>query len=300
MTIQTSSSKDAPSVTPARTAYVDGRLLPLASASVSVLDRGFLFGDGIYEVCAVIGGRLIDNDAHLARLERSLRAIRLANPHSAAEWTAIEEEVVRANVLEEGLVYLQVTRGAADRDFAFPLDAAPTVVLFTQSKAVVRSRLAETGARTVTTPDLRWARRDVKSVSLLAQVLAKQAAADAGAAEAFMVEDGVVTEGSSSTVFIITAAGEIVTRPLSSAVLPSITRRAVVRLAAEAGLRLVERTFTVEEMLGAAEVFYASATALVTPVIAVDGAPIADGAPGPLTRRLRHLYLELAVGPPST
>jgi D-alanine transaminase len=277
-----------------RTVYVNGSFLPFEQATIPLMDRGFLFADGIYEVSAVLNGRLVDNEPHLARLDRSLKEIRIANPYSAAEWTRLEEEIVARNRLSEGLVYVQVTRGAAERDYIFPKDATPTVVMFTQPKSMIASPLAETGAAVITVPDLRWKRRDIKSVGLLAQVLAKQAAAEAGVSEAWMVEDGVVTEGGSSTAFILTKDRKVVTRPLSTAVLPGITRLSVMRLAKENGLAIEERAFSVEEALGAAEAFYTSASSLVMPVVSIDGKPVADGKPGPMSRRLRRVYLDMA------
>ncbi len=280
-----------------RTVFVNGAFLPYEQASIPIMDRGFLFADGIYEVSAVVNGRLVDSAAHLQRLDRSLSDIRIANPHTAAEWTRLAEDLVARNGLREGLVYMQVTRGVAERDFAFPKAATPTVVMFTQAKALVDSPAARSGVAVITVPDLRWRRRDIKSVALLAQVLAKQAAAEAGVAEAWMVEDGHVTEGGSSTAFIITRDGRIVTRPLSHAVLPGITRLAAMALAREAGLAIEERLFTVEEALAAAEAFFTSAGSFVMPVVAIDGKPVGDGRPGPLTRRLRELYLGMAGAP---
>jgi D-alanine transaminase len=261
------------------------------------MDRGFLFADGIYEVSAVLDGRLVDSEGHFSRLDRSLREIRIHNPYGAAEWGRLCEELVRRNGLAEGLVYMQVTRGVAERDFAFPKENPPTVVMCTQAKTIRRAPQAETGVGVITVPDLRWKRRDIKSVALLAQVLAKQAAAEAGVAEAWMLEDGFVTEGSSSTAFIITKDKRIVTRPLSNAVLPGITRLSVMRLAAENGLLVEERLFRLDEAHAAAEAFLTSASMLVTPVVTIDGEPVADGRPGPLTRRLRTLYLEMADAP---
>ena len=280
-----------------RTVYVNWSFLPFEEARIPIMDRGFLFADGIYEVSAVLGGRLVDNEAHLARLERSLGEIRIPNPYTAERWTELETELVRLNDLTEGLVYMQVTRGVAERDFAFPKEEGPpTIVMFTQVKRMTDAPGAETGVAIITVPDQRWARRDIKSVALLAQVLAKQAAAEAGVAEAWMVEDGEVTEGGSSTAFIVTADGRIVTRPLSHAVLPGITRQSVMRLASEAQLRVEERPFTVAEAAGAAEAFLTSATSLVLPVVTIDGKPVGDGRPGPLTRRLREIYLDMALG----
>jgi D-alanine transaminase len=277
-----------------RIVYVNGSFVPFEQATIPLMDRGFLFADGIYEVSAVINGQLIDNEPHLARLDRSLKEIRIPNPYSTAEWIRLEEEIVARNRLAEGLVYMQVTRGAAEREYVFPKDATPTVVMFTQPKNMIASPLAETGAAVITVPDLRWKRRDIKSIGLLAQVLAKQAAAEAGVAEAWMVEDGLITEGGSSTAFILTKDRKVVTRPLSTAVLPGITRLSVMRLAKENGLTIEERAFSVEEALSAAEAFLTSASSLVMPVVTIDGKPVADGKPGPMTRRLRRVYLDMA------
>jgi len=200
--------------------HVDGALVPAADARIPVMDRGFLFGDGIYEVTLVLGGRLVDNPAHLARLDRSLAAIDIANPHTVADWTRLQEELIERNRLDEGLVYIEVTRGVAERDFLSADGLRPTVVMFTQAKNVRHQPAAEAGVAVITLPDLRWARRDIKSVSLLAQVLAKRAARAAGVAEAWLVEDGMVTEGASSSAFIVTPDRAIVTRPLSPAILP--------------------------------------------------------------------------------
>jgi D-alanine transaminase len=277
-----------------RIVFVNGVYTPLAEAKISVMDRGFLFADGVYEVSAVLGGRLVDNDAHLARLQRSLTELQIANPHSDAEWTAIEEELVARNRLTEGVVYIQVTRGAAEREFVYPRDLKPTVVVFAQEKNILTSPLVARGARIVTAPDLRWARRDIKSVALLAQVLAKQAAVEAGAAEVWMVENGFVTEGGSSTAFLIGHDRRIVTRPLSAAILPGITRRAVMQLAAREQLVVEERAFTVAEAKAAAEVFYTSASNFVVPVVSIDGESIGNGEPGPLTRQLSAIYADFA------
>lgn len=278
-----------------RIVYVNGRFVPFEEATIPIMDRGFLFADGIYEVSAVLDGRLVDNEAPLARLDRSLSEIGIRNPHGIAEWTRLEEELVTRNGLKEGLVYMEVTRGVAERDFAFPPEGTPpTVVMFTQAKTVSANPLAERGAKVITVEDLRWKRRDIKSVALLAQVLAKQQAAAAGVAEAWMHEDGFVTEGGSSTAFIITEDNRIVTRPLSTALLPGITRRAVMRLAEENGLTVEERAFTVAEAQAAPEAFFTSASAFVMPVIEIDGTRVGGGQPGPMTRRLRDLYLEMA------
>lgn len=276
-------------------AYVNGVFTPLEDARVSILDRGFLFADGVYEVAAVIDGRLIDNDAHLARLLRSLGELRLESPVPIEKIVEIERALVASNGVAEGLVYLQITRGAAERDFSFPGNATPTLVAFTQKKNILASPAARTGVNVLTVPDLRWARRDIKSIALLAQVLAKQAATEAGCQEAWMVDhEGFVTEGSSSTAFIITSGGAIVTRPNSSAILPGCTRRAVMALADREGLTMEERPFTVAEAHEAAEAFLTSASNLVLPVISIDGRPVGSGAPGERAKRLRAIYLDFA------
>jgi len=280
-----------------RIVFLNGSFLPIEEAKVPFMDRGFLFGDGVYEGVGVLDGRLIDNDAHLERLERSLREVRIPNPYTRAEWTAFEEEIARRNGMTEGFIYFQITRGVAERDFTFPENATPTVAMFTQAKKIAHAPAAETGIAVITVPDLRWKRRDIKSISLLAQVLAKQAAKEAGAQEAWMVEDGFVTEGGSSSAFIITKEGRIIVRPLSHAILPGITRQSLLRLSNEAGIALEERLFTVEEAYEAAEAFLTSASNFVLPVVSIDGRPVADGKPGPLTKRLRELYLQMAKAP---
>ena len=278
-----------------RIAYINGSFVPLAEAKVSVLDRGFLFADGIYEVAAVLDGRLIDNASHLARLERSVGEIALDLPETLPRIQEIQKELIARNQLVSGLVYLQVTRGAdTGRDFAFPKDVKPTLVMFTSAKDIVNAPSARTGIAVITVPDIRWARRDIKSVALLAQVLAKQAAAEAGAAEAWMIEDGLVTEGGSSSAFILTQDDVLVTRPNSNAILPGCTRKAVVALAEERQLRVEERPFSVSEALAAKEAFITSATLFVQAVVTVDGKAVADGKPGPMTNRLREIYLDFA------
>jgi len=266
---------------------------------VSILDRGFLFADGVYDVAAVIGGRLIDNEAHLSRLAKSLRELRIENPPPLRTIADVEAELVARNGLNEGLVYLQITRGAADdRDFGFPSGTTPTFIAFAKEKNIVASPAAESGVKVLAVPDIRWARRDIKTIALLAQVLAKQAALDAGCQEAWMVDhDGLVTEGSSSTAFILTKTDALVTRPNSSAILPGCTRRIVQSLAAREGLTIEERGFSVAEAYEAKEAFLTSASNLVLPVVAVDGRPIGSGAPGEKSRLLRSLYIEWATNP---
>jgi D-alanine transaminase len=280
-----------------RIVFLNGSFLPIEQAKVPFMDRGFMFGDGVYEGIGMLDGRLIDNDAHLERLDRSLAEIRIPNPYTRAEWTAFQEELARRNGMTEGFIYFQVTRGVAERDFFFPEDAKPTVAMFTQAKAIADAPAAQTGIAVVTVPDLRWQRRDIKSINLLAQVLAKQAAKEAGAQEAWLVEDGFVTEGGSSSAFIVTKEGSIVVRPLSNAILPGITRKSLLRLSKEDGIALEERRFTVEEAYDAAEAFLTSASNFVLPIVSIDGRPVADGKPGRITKRLRELYLAMASAP---
>src|ERR1700761_1108960 len=276
-------------------AYVNGSFVPLADAKISVLDRGFLFADGIYEVSAVLEGKLVDNASHLARLERSVGEIALALPVTLDRIREIQKELITRNRLENGLVYLQVTRGAdAGRDFAFPKGVKPTLILFTSVKDIVNAPSAKSGIGVITVPDIRWARRDIKSVALLAQVLAKQAAAEAGAGEAWMIEDGRVTEGGSSSAFILTQDDVLVTRQNGSEILPGCTRKAVVKLAEERQLRVEERAFSIEEALKAKEAFITSASSFVQPVVSIDGKTVANGKPGPLATRLREIYIDFA------
>lgn len=278
-----------------RIAYVNGEYLPLEWAKVSVLDRGFLFADGVYEVTAVLDGRLVDYPGHVRRLHRSLGELGMAVPCSDDELLGIHRTLMERNALTEGAIYLQVTRGAADRDFPFPEGVSPSLVLFTQNRPLKDPDIARTGYKVKTVPDIRWARRDIKSVALLAQVLAKQTAKEAGCQEAWMIQDGHITEGGSSTAFIITREGEIVTRPLSNDILPGITRQSIMALAQEHNLTVSERLFTRAEALDAAEAFVTAATALVMPCVEIDGQPIGDGRPGPHVTRLRQLYIENAI-----
>jgi len=276
-------------------AYVNGSFVPLSEAKVSVLDRGFLFADGIYEVSAVLDGKLVDNDSHLARLKRSVGEIALPLPESLERIIEIQKELIGRNKLENGLVYIEVTRGAdKGRDFAFPKGVKPTMIMFTSVKDIVNAPSAKTGIAVITVPDIRWTRRDIKSVALLAQVLAKQAAAEAGAGEAWMIEDGKVTEGGSSSAFILTQDDVIVTRQNGSEILPGCTRKAVVKLAEERQLRVEERAFSVEEALKAKEAFITSASTFVQPVVSIDGKTVANGKPGPMATRLREIYVEFA------
>jgi len=276
-------------------AYVNGSFVPNVQATISVTDRGFLFGDGIYEVSSVIDGRLVDNELHLERLQRSLGEIRIAMPAPIERIREIQLELIRANALREGMVYIQVTRGSANRDFVFPsANVTPTLVMFTQEKNLVDTLSGTTGLKVMSFPDLRWARRDIKSVNLLAQVLAKQAAAEAGCNEAWMLDGEMVTEGGSSTAYILTANDTIVTRPRSTKTLAGCTCAALQKLIAEQGLKLEERPFSLSEAKAAKEAFATSATTLVAAVVEIDGEPIGDGKPGPIATELRRLYVEQA------
>ena len=274
-----------------RIVYVNGDYLPEEEAKISVFDRGFLFADAVYEVTSILDGKLVDFAGHRARLHRSLGELEMPAPVDDAELEAIHRNLIARNAVTEGMIYLQVTRGAADRDFAYPADPVPSLVLFTQARPLVDTPAARDGIRVVTVPDIRWGRRDIKTVQLLAPSMCKMLAKKAGKDDAWMVEDGFVTEGTSNNAYIVTADGVIVTRGLSQAILHGITRAAVLRLASEAQLRVEERPFTVAEAAAAREAFMTAASAFVTPVVEIDGAPVADGRPGPLTRRLRELYL---------
>lgn len=278
-----------------RIVYVNGAYLQEEEAKISVFDRGFLFADGVYEVSSVLAGKLIDNEAHLARLKRSLDELRMAPPLPLAEIPAIQREIIERNELDQGTVYLQVTRGAADRDFPFPEGAKPSLVVFSQAKDLLNDPAAASGISVITLPDIRWRRRDIKTVQLLAPSLAKQAALDAGANDAWLVEDGTVTEGSSNNAYIVTMDGTIVTRALSNAILHGITRRAILALAEREGLAVEERGFTPDEAYEAAEAFITSASSFVCPVVRIDERILGNGAPGPVATKLRRLYIEMAL-----
>jgi D-alanine transaminase len=274
-----------------RTAYVNGRYVSLAQASVNVEDRGYQFSDGVYEVCEVLGGRLIDERRHIERLKRSLVELRIAMPMSEKALSIVMHEVVRRNRLRWGIVYLQVTRGVARRDHAFPPAATKPAIVVTARNLNydAAEKLAADGVAVITLPDNRWERVDIKSVSLLPNVLAKQAAREQGAREAWFVDrDGRVTEGSSSNAWIVTRDGKIVTRHADHAILKGITRTVVLDVMAAQGLELEERPFTVDEALSAREAFLTSASQIVTPVVRIDGRPIGNGAPGLIASALRR------------
>jgi len=277
-----------------RTVYVNGTYLPENEATVSIFDRGFLFADGVYEVTSVLDGKLIDFDGHAKRLARSLGELGMRNPIETEDLLEVHRELVRANNILEGLIYLQITRGAAaDRDFAYPSeDTPPTIVLFTQNKpGLADSPMAKAGIKVISIEDHRWARRDIKTVQLLYPSMGKMMAKAAGCDDAWMVEDGAVTEGTSNNAYIV-KGGKIITRYLSNDILHGITRAAVLRFAREAQMEVEERAFTVTEAQDADEAFFTSASAFVMPVVELDGAAIGTGAPGPVATRLREIYLD--------
>ena len=274
-----------------RTVFVNGEYLPEGEAKVSIFDRGFVFGDGIYEVVPVIGGKMFDKAAFLERLKRSLAELRIDMPMSEADYLSMHEKLIELNGIDEGGVYSQITRGVADRDFAFPAAGTkPSVAAFTMKKSLLDNPNARTGVKVVTVEDIRWKRRDIMSIALLGQVMAKQQAAEKGAFEGWMVEDGHVTEGTSSTAYIV-KDDTIITRPLSNSILPGIRRKVIKQLCADHGVKLEERLFTVEEALAADEAFLSSATTLVMPIVEIDGQMIGGGQPGPVARKMRDYYI---------
>ena len=278
-----------------RTVYVNGDYVPENAAKISVFDRGFLFADAVYEVTSVLGGKLVDFHAHMARLDRSLSELEMRTPATHDELLAIHRELVSRNGVDEGMIYMQVSRGAADRDFLYPpKDTNPSLVLFTQALGLRDKPVAKTGLRVAAIEDLRWGRCDIKTVQLLYPSMAKMAAKAEGVDDAWMVADGVVTEGSSNNAHIVTADGTLVTRPLSHAILPGITRAAVLRLAKERDVKVEERTFTLDEAKHAKEAFITSASMFVMPVVEIDGARIGDGRPGDLTQKMRAIYIDEA------
>jgi D-alanine transaminase len=276
-----------------RIAYVNGRYLPRSSAAILVEDRGFQFADGVYEVCEVRDGRLVDERRHLARLERSLNELRIARPMSLASLSVVLRETVGRNRVRDGIVYLQITRGAARRDFPFPpAEIRPTVVVTARSNDLARlEQLAAEGVSVITVPDIRWGRVDIKSVALLPNVLAKQAVREQGAREAWMVDNqGQITEGASSNAWIVNRDGKVITRPLGHDILPGVTRSVLIDVIKAQGLPFEERAFSLEEAYAAREAFITSASQIVLPVVRIDGRPIGNGAPGLIAGALRRGY----------
>ncbi|MFS4437062.1 D-amino-acid transaminase [Paracoccaceae bacterium GXU_MW_L88] len=277
-----------------RTVYVNGHFLPESEATISVFDRGFLMADAVYEVTTVIDGKLIDFDGHMERLRRSLGELGMREPDEMDELITLHREILGLNNLNNGRIYLQVTRGIADRDFSYDPEMKPSVVLFSQEAPCINAPQRHKGIKVATLDDIRWKRRDIKTTQLLAPSLAKMEAKKRGADDAWMVEDGYVTEGTSNNAFIV-KDGKLITRPLSTDILHGITRAAVLRYAAEAGIELEERAFTVEEALEADEAFITSASAICWPVTEIDGQRVGGGQPGPVARRVGDLYLEEAM-----
>ena len=271
-----------------RTVYVNGSYLPEENATVSIFDRGFLFADGVYEVTAVLDGKLVDYAGHATRLERSLNELKMELPISSEELLEVHRELIKRNNLEEGGIYLQITRGAADRDFMFPEDAKQTIVLFTQAKPLTAKK---TGIRIISAPDIRWGRRDIKTVQLLASSMTKMVAKAEGKDDAWLVQDGFVTEGTSSNAYIVTKEGKIITRNLSTSLLHGITRSSVLKLAAEMSMEVEERAFSIEEAQQAAEAFVTAATSFVCPVIEIDNVELSNGTAGPVATRLNEIYI---------
>ncbi|MEM1382614.1 MAG: D-amino-acid transaminase [Pseudomonadota bacterium] len=277
-----------------RIVYVNGDYLAEELAKISVFDRGFLMADAVYEVTSVLDGKICDFPAHIARLHRSLGELDMPAPVDDDALLEIHRELVRRNELAEGVIYLQVTRGTADRDFAWGEDMAPGLVLFTQDRPLVATKQAETGIRVISIDDLRWGRRDIKTVQLLYPSMAKMAAKKAGKDDAWMVQEGFVTEGTSNNAYIVTGDGTIVTRHLGTEILHGITRASVLKLASEAQMKIEERPFTVAEAQRAQEAFMTAASAFVCPVVEIDGVTVGEGVPGAVTKRLRDIYIENA------
>ncbi len=281
-----------------RIAYVNGRYLPQHDAAVNVEDRGYQFADGIYEVIYLYGGRLIDTDLHLDRLERSLRELRLPAPMGRAALRRVLIETAARNRLSQGILYIQITRGVAPRDHAFPARAVPPALVVTARRTPPFPRdPAAWATSAVTQPDLRWARCDIKTIGLTANVLAKQAAREQGAIEAVLIDrEGMVTEGASTTVWIVDAEGKLRTRHLDNAVLPGCTRAALIAELRAEGLDVEERRFSEQELRAAREVFLTSATSFVRPILRIDGKPVGDGIVGPVTRRLFDIFARHVTG----
>ena len=283
-----------------RVAYVAGRYLPHHSAAVHIEDRGYQFADGVYEVMAVVGGLPVDEGPHLIRLARSLAELQIATPMSNAALRVVMREVIRRNRVRDGIVYLQITRGVATRDHAFPAAARPVLVVTSRRKRPADPRAADDGIAVITIPDIRWQRCDIKSVALLPNVLGKQRAREAGAFEAWQVDrEGRVTEGTSTNAWIVTSDDILVTRHADSAILNGVTRLAVLDIIRREGYGFVERPFTVAEAKSAREAFLTSTVVDLLPVVRIDGDPVGSGQPGPLSRKLRECYLAHAAAAPA-
>jgi D-alanine transaminase len=280
-----------------RIAFVNGRYVPFAQAAVHIEDRGYQFADGVYEVCEVRGGRIVDERRHMERLARSLSELRIPPPITPRALPFVLRETIRQNRVREGLLYLQVTRGVSRREHAFPSPGTrPSLVVTARARDRSKAeRVAESGISVITAPDNRWDRVDIKTISLLPNVLAREAAREAGAAEAWFVDQrGFVTEGAASNAWIVTADGALVTRPAERGILRGITRAVVMEMAVASGLRVEERPFLLQEALEGREAFITAATQIVMPVVKIDNHPVGDGKPGALSRRLRAQFHEVA------
>ncbi|MCY4445564.1 MAG: D-amino-acid transaminase [Rhodobacteraceae bacterium] len=278
-----------------RIVFVNGQYLSEEDAKVSIFDRGFLFADAVYEVTSVLNGKLIDFNGHVKRLDRSLSELDMDAPCNPDELLEIHYEILKRNNLKEGLIYLQVSRGSADRDFLYPQNTTPTLVLFSQAKNLTDPPSVIKGIQVITVPDLRWHRRDIKTVQLLYPSMAKMMAQKQGADDAWMFEDGFITEGTSNNAFILTNEDRIITRHLSNDILHGITRSALLRFTDEIGLAIEQRPFTVGEALEAKEAFITSASGFVTPVVKIDEVKLGDGKPGEMTKKLRSIYIEKSL-----
>jgi D-alanine transaminase len=272
-------------------AYINGRYLPQSEATVHIEDRGYNFADGIYEVIAVHNGKLVDEEPHIVRLRRSLNELKIEWPVTENALKFLMREVIRRNHFKEGMIYMQITRGVAPRDHAFPEDAQSSLMMTIRRSKPFDAKAIAKGVRVITIPDIRWKRNDIKSISLLGNVLGKQQAREAGAYEAWMFdENGDVTEGTSSNAWIVSKQGELVTRQLSNAILSGITRLTVLKLAKETGIKFVERAFSIDEAKHAKEAFLTSTTSFVKPIVQIDDDKVADGKAGPLCRALLDRY----------
>lgn len=280
-----------------RTVYVNGQFVDEKEATVSIFDRGFLFSDAIYEVSAILNGKLVDNDAHLARMNRSLKELEIIPPVSEEQLVEIQHALIERNEVQEGLIYWQISRGAdSDRSFLFPAEDVPSsLVMFTQKHELINHPKVQTGLSVVAYDDIRWKRRDIKTTQLLSSSMAKQYAKNTGFDDAWLVEDGFVTEGSSNNAHIV-VDGTIITRPLSTDILHGITRKATLELAERENIIIEERPFTIAEALEADEAFITSASMFVMPVTRINKVEIGNGTPGPITKKLREIYLEMALG----
>ncbi len=274
--------------------FLNNRYLKESEAKISIFDRGFIFGDGVYEVVPVVEGTVLDREPFLQRFSRSLKEIDLRLPFSQEELLDMIEKLIELNDLKEGGVYMQITRGVAPRDFAFPKDITPTCMAFSFEKNIINNPKAETGVKVATTKDLRWKRRDIKSISLLAQCMAKEDITEKGAFEGWMTEDGMVSEGTSSSAYIV-KDNTIITRPLTNSILPGIRRKIILEIAKKYDIKVELRPFSVKEAYEAEEAFLSSATTFVLPIVEIDGIKIGDGKPGSVTKKMRELYINSAL-----